>query len=100
MNWRKLHRFIAPILFLPIFLTTITGVAYRLGRSWFSIPKGEGSLAETLMMIHQGGFLGKQLVPFYVLLDGLGLIGLLVTGIFMLNMFVKKRRRPSHDVES
>lgn len=94
MNWRKLHRFIAPIIFLPIFLTTITGVAYRLGRSWFNIPKGDGTLAETLMMIHQGGFLGKQLIPFYVLLDGIGLIGLLVTGLFMMGIF-KKRRRPS-----
>ena len=81
---------------MPIFLTTITGVAYRLGRSWFNIPKGDGTLAETLMMIHQGGFLGKQLIPFYVLLDGLGLIGLLATGLFMMGIF-KKRRRPSQD---
>ncbi len=39
MNWRKLHRFIAPILLLPILLTTITGVAYRVGRSWFGMSK-------------------------------------------------------------
>ena len=96
MNWRKLHRFIAPIIFLPIFLTTITGVAYRLGRSWFNIPKGYGTFTETLMMIHQGEFLGKQLMPFYVFLDGLGLIGLLVTGLFMMGI-LKKRRRPSQD---
>jgi hypothetical protein len=93
LNWRKIHRFIAPILFLPILLTTVTGVAYRLGRSWFKIPKGEGSLAETLLSIHQGGFLGEQLRPYYVLLDGLGLVGLLVTGMFMMGLFGKRPRR-------
>jgi hypothetical protein len=89
INWRKLHRFIAPILFLPLFLTTITGVAYRLGRSWFNIPKGK----DFLLTIHQGGFLGDQLRPFYVLLNGLGLIGLMVTGMFMMGMFTKRPRR-------
>ncbi len=98
LHWRKLHRFIAPIIFLPIFLTVITGVSYRLGRSWFKIPKGEGSLAETLMMLHQGGFLGDQLKPFYVLLDGVGLIGLLVTGIIMFMNVGKKRRSPAKDI--
>ena len=93
LNWRKIHRFIAPILFLPILLTTVTGVAYRLGRSWFKIPKGEGSLAEILLNIHQGGFLGEQLRPYYVLLDGLGLIGLLITGMLMMGLFGKRPRR-------
>ena len=44
LNWRKVHRFIAPILFLPLLLTTITGVAYRLGRSWFDIPFSAGDV--------------------------------------------------------
>ena len=93
INWRKIHRFIAPILFLPLLLTTITGIAYRLGRSWFDIPKGKGTLAETLLTIHQGGFLGEQLRPYSVLLDGLGLIGLIVTGIIMMGLLGKRPRR-------
>jgi hypothetical protein len=92
LNWRKIHRFIAPILFLPLLLSTFTGVAYRLGRSWFDIPKGKGTLAETLLTIHQGGFLGDQLKPFYVLLNGLGVIGLLVTGMFMMGLFGRRSR--------
>jgi PKHD-type hydroxylase len=85
MNLRKLHRKSAPILFLPLFLTAITGVAYRVGRAWFGLPE---DVAEFFMTIHEGRFLGAALVPFYVLLVGLGLVGLLVTGIVM---FIKRK---------
>ena len=34
MNFRKLHRKIAPILFLPLLLSALTGISYRIGRSW------------------------------------------------------------------
>jgi hypothetical protein len=81
MNLRKLHRQSAPILFIPLLLTALTGVVYRLGRSWFDIPDG---VADFLMMVHEGGFLGRPLVPFYVLLIGLGLLGMIATGLAML----------------
>lgn len=96
LNWRKLHRFIAPIIFLPLLLTTITGVMYRVGRTTFGVFKDD--TGELLLKIHDGSILGKGFSPFYVFLDGIGLIGLLVTGIFMLGMFAKKRRRPTEDV--
>ncbi len=82
---RTLHRKIAPILFLPLFATALTGMVYRLGLSWFKMP---GSAAEILMVIHQGRFLGAAIAPVYVLLMGLGLIGLIATGITL----VRKRR--------
>jgi hypothetical protein len=81
MNLRKLHRQSAPILFIPLLLTALTGVVYRLGRSWFDIPDG---FSDFLMMVHEGGFLGAPLVPFYVLLIGLGLLGMVVTGLAIL----------------
>ena len=95
MNWRKIHRFIAPILFLPLLLTTVTGVTYRLGRSWFGMSK---DFAKVFLDIHQGAFLGADLRSFYVLLNGLGLVGLIVTGIVMSGVFGKKRRRPAQDL--
>ena len=95
MNWRKIHRFIAPILFLPLLLTTITGVIYRVGRSWFGMSK---ELGKVFLDIHQGAFLGADLRTFYVLLDGLGLIGLIITGLVMSGMFGRKRRRPVQDL--
>lgn len=82
IKFRKLHRQLAPILFLPLFATVLTGFAYRVGKSWFSISN---TAAETLLTIHQGEFVGKQLVPIYVLLTGLGLVGMSISGIVMLN---------------
>ncbi len=81
MTFRKLHRQIAPILLLPLVITALTGMGYRLGRSWFMLPS---DLAETFMVIHQGEYLGQSLVPIYVLLVGVGLLGLLATGMVML----------------
>ncbi len=42
-TFRKLHRIVAPIVFLPLFMTVITGVAYRLGRNWFGFVKRAGT---------------------------------------------------------
>lgn len=79
-TFRKWHRKIAPILFLPLFLTALTGVAYRIGRK-LGIPP---AVAEKFMALHEGRFLGQPLVPIYVLLVGLGLVGLVVTGLVMI----------------
>lgn len=87
---RKLHRTLAPILFLPFFLTSITGIIYRLAGSWFGVEK---EAREFLMVIHQGEFLGDQLKPIYVFLNGLGLIGMLVTGIVMTGIFKKRPQK-------
>ncbi len=81
INFRKLHRKSAPIVFIPLFLSALTGVAYRLGRSWFGIS---GQTAGFLLNLHEGRFLGKPLVPVYVLLVGLGLLVMVVTGVTMI----------------
>jgi uncharacterized iron-regulated membrane protein len=81
MNFRNLHRKIAPVLFLPLCLSALTGLAYRIGNSWFGLPNDFGAL---MLTIHTGRFLGQSLSPFYVLLVGLGLIGIVVTGLNML----------------
>ncbi|MGA1264680.1 MAG: PepSY domain-containing protein [Prochlorothrix sp.] len=83
MNTRKLHRTVAPIAFLPLLLTALTGVFFRLGRAWFDIPAEVG---QVLLTIHEGRFLGLPLVPFYVLFMGLGLLGLIVTGVTLLKV--------------
>ncbi len=81
MNLRslqKLHRQIAPVIFLPLLLTAATGFGYRVGRSWFGLSDGFGG---RMMSLHEGRFLGAPLVPVYVLLVGLGLLGAIATGI-------------------
>ncbi|MGB7443050.1 MAG: peptidase [Coleofasciculaceae cyanobacterium] len=86
---RKLHRQLAPILFIPFFLTATTGIIYRIGNSWFGMP---AKYAKLMMYIHQGTFVGDQLKPIYVLLNGLGLIAMLVSGIVMSGIFSRSKR--------
>ena len=85
---RKFHRIVAPIVFLPLFVTVITGVAYRLGRNWFGLSRDQ---AHILMAIHEAEYLGDNIKPFYVLLNGIGLMWMLVTGIVMSGVFTNKK---------
>jgi hypothetical protein len=80
-TFRQLHRTLAPIVILPFTITALTGMAYRIGRAWFGLPKDS---VHFLMSIHEGEYLGDTLRPFYVLLNGLGLLFMLGTGIFVL----------------
>lgn len=84
IGFRKLHRSIAPIILFPLLLSAITGLGYRLGKNWFGMSADFGDL---MMVFHQGEFLGKPLVPIYVLLVGLGLLGAIVTGLSMTKIF-------------
>ncbi len=79
-QFRAIHRKAAPLLFIPLLITAITGIGYRLGRSWFGASDGFASL---MMTFHEGRYLGRPLVPVYVLLVGLGLLGMLTTGMVM-----------------
>ncbi len=93
MNPRKIHRKIAPIAFLPLLATALTGVIYRLSRNWFGLSSAS---TEWLMSIHQGEFLGKPLVSVYILFIGMGLLGLIVTGSAL---WLKVRSHPAKQLE-
>ena len=80
-HFRKLHRMIAPIVILPLLFTVSTGVIYRIAKSWFGVSRDQ---IHILMSIHEGEYLGQTLEPIYVLLNGLGLLWMLVTGGGML----------------
>lgn len=88
MNLRKIHRKTAPILFIPLLLTALTGIGYRLGRSWFGLSDEFGDF---MMWLHEGRFLGKPLVPVYVLLVGLGLLGMTISGITLIRQRKKSK---------
>ncbi len=77
INVLKLHRHLAIPLLLPLFLTSTTGIAYRLGRSWFGLGDSFGNW---MMAIHEGRFLGESWVPFYVASIGIGLLMLVASG--------------------
>jgi GGDEF domain-containing protein len=80
--FRKLHLPIAPILIIPLLATAITGIVYGLGNRLGLLPK---ILGDILMNIHQGEFLGKKLMPFYILFISLGIFAI------GLNALIKSR---------
>ncbi len=82
---RKYHRFLAPILLLPLTLTVITGMLVTLVEEWH-LPGLKRSL---LMDIHTGEIFHLEAI--YPLLDGLGLLALILTGLSMLGWFKPKR---------
>jgi len=85
MGLRRFHRQQAPVIIVPLLLTAFSGIAYRIGRSWFGLLDNFGDF---VMVIHEGKFLGNPLAPVYVLLVGVGLIAMIVTGVSM----IRKRR--------
>ena len=74
---RQLHRWVAPFVVLPVLLTVITGIAYRLAKDWGGMERDQ---VHWLMTLHDGEWLGPQLEPVMVLLNGLGLLWMLITG--------------------
>lgn len=77
---RQWHAMMAPIVLAPLVITVTTGVTYRLSKDWFGLSRDQ---VHFLMSIHEGEYLGQTLEPFYVLLNGLGLLWMLATGGFM-----------------
>jgi hypothetical protein len=85
--FRKYHRQIAIIISLPLLVTVITGMAVTVVREWSFINTGIPS--RLLLQIHTGEIF--HLAAIYPILNGLGLIGLLVTGLMMSGLFRKNK---------
>ena len=86
---REFHRNFAPIILLPLLITVLTGMSYRIGKSWFGLSRDQ---VHFLMVIHEGEYLGKLLEPFYVLLNGLGVLWMLITGVMLLWQNITRSR--------
>lgn len=75
-QFRQLHRAIAPIMALPLLLTTITGSIYQ-------VADLSGNEVQWLLEMHKGNFGILNLEAIYPFLNTLGLLALLATGILM-----------------
>ncbi len=84
-SFRKYHRQIAIALCLPLFLTVLTGMSFTIAHEWLH----QDQLGEFLLGLHTLEIL--HLEKIYPLLNGLGLVGLLITGVSMTGLF---RQRP------
>jgi len=88
--FRNYHRWLAVVFALPLLTTIVSGILFTIGVEWFH----QQQLAEVLMRIHTLQLFGLGKV--FPLLIGVGLIGLLVTGLSMTNLFRPHRRFPHH----
>ncbi|MFN6558780.1 MAG: peptidase [Nostoc sp. ChiSLP01] len=79
--FRRYHRQIAIVLCLPLFLTVLTGMSFTIAHEWLD----RNELAGFILRIHTLEIL--HLEKIYPLLNGLGLIGLLITGLSMTGLF-------------
>ena len=87
--FRKYHRILAMIIALPIILTVLTGMATTIVREW---PINTEISSRLLLKIHTGEIFHLQGI--YPILNGLGMIGLLVTGLSMSGLF-DRRKKPT-----
>jgi hypothetical protein len=84
-SFRKYHRWLALIVSLPLILIVLSGILVTIAEEWpidLGLPRG------LLLRIHTGKIFHLEAI--YPILSGLGLVGLLVTGISMLNLFKRK----------
>jgi hypothetical protein len=81
---RRAHGSLAPFVLLPLLLTVLTGMGYRLLRDWGGMGRDQ---AHILMTLHEGEWLKRWFGPdgetMYVLLNGLGLLWMLGSGAAM-----------------
>ncbi|HEY9639194.1 MAG TPA: peptidase [Coleofasciculaceae cyanobacterium] len=84
--FRRYHRQISVMMCIPLALTIITGMAYPVFSEWFSLPE----VAGWMIQIHSGRIFGLEAI--YPVLNGVGLAGLLVTGLSMTSLFRRKRQ--------
>jgi uncharacterized iron-regulated membrane protein len=75
---RKFHRFVGPIMVLPLLLTLVTGVAFQIVDM-----NGQDKQYKWLIQAHKGNFGSLHLDFIYPFLNGLGLLVLVVTGVMM-----------------
>ena len=79
---RRWHAAAAPFVLAPLLLTVCSGMAYRLLKDWGGLGRDQ---VHWLMVLHEGEWLGHAGEPIYVLLNGLGLLWMLVSGALMLS---------------
>jgi uncharacterized membrane protein affecting hemolysin expression len=85
-TFRKYHRLIATLLCLPLLFTALTGISVTVADTWLH----QEELAAFLTTIHT--FQIFKLDTILPVLNGLGLIGLVTTGLSMTGLLAKRRQ--------
>ena len=80
INSRQFHKSLAPWVFLPLFISALTGVFYRISKDLLGYSRDD---VHWLMSLHEGEWLGVNGELIYVILNSLGLLWMLITGFKM-----------------
>lgn len=86
--FRQYHRWMAIVFALPLLTTVISGIAVTLAEEWFH----SRALARVFLGIHTWEIVG--LGALFPVVNGLGLLGLLATGLYMTRLFRPQRYMP------
>ena len=79
-NSRQFHKALAPWVFLPLFISSITGLLYRVSKDLLGYSRDQ---VHWLMSLHEGEWLGDNGELIYVFLNSLGVLWMLITGFQM-----------------
>jgi hypothetical protein len=85
-TFRRYHRLIATLFCLPILFTALTGMSVAIADEWMH----QEALAVFLISVHT--FQIFRLDAILPVLNGLGLMGLVVTGLMMTGGFAGHRQ--------
>ncbi len=85
--FRQYHRWLAIVFALPLLTTLITGISFPIAKSL-----NQPQLTELLIQIHTLEIVGLENI--FPIINGIGLLGLLSTGIYMTRLF-RQRHYPS-----
>ena len=85
---RHIHYIVAPIMFLPIFLTAITGSLFQV-----AVITGKSADFLWLLELHRGKFGSVNLELIYPLINAFGVLFIAITGIIMWLQINKKARK-------
>ena len=89
-NSRQFHKALAPWVFLPLFISSITGLLYRVSKDLLGYSRDQ---VHWLMSLHEGEWLGDNGELIYVFFNSLGVLWMLITGFQMFSKtisFTKK----------
>jgi hypothetical protein len=84
---RQLHTALVPFMVLPLLLTLTTGVLFQL-----AVASDRANDFLWLLDLHRGTFGSVNLDFIYPLLNALGLLTLLITGVLMWLQFPSRKR--------
>ncbi|MCU0570805.1 MAG: peptidase [Oculatellaceae cyanobacterium Prado106] len=82
--FRKYHRWLAIVCALPILLPVVTGMLFPVAKAFH-----QRDIAGFLIHLHTLENIGLDV--FFPIINGVGMLGLLITGLYMTRLFREKR---------